>query len=86
MVDGKLSAWQTAAAQKATRPPEPESLAWEALKEQWRADTRGLLFDRGAHYARAPSGSAHRGAQGTAHIWPRWPRTSIRRRSLAQTW
>lgn len=51
VVDGKLSAAQTAAAQKATRPAKPESLAWEALKEQWRADTRGLVLDRGAHFA-----------------------------------
>ena len=50
VVDGKLSAAQTAAAQKATRPVKPESLAWEALKEQWRADARGLVLDRGAHY------------------------------------
>jgi conjugative relaxase-like TrwC/TraI family protein len=50
VVDGKLSAAQTAAAQKATRPAKPEALAWETLKEQWRADTRGLVLDRGAHY------------------------------------
>src|SRR5271166_4892256 len=50
VIDGKLSAAQTAAAQKATRPTKPESLAWEALKEQWRADARGLVLDRGAHY------------------------------------
>ncbi len=50
VVDGKLSAAQTAAAQKATRPVKPESLAWEELKEQWRADARGLVLDRGAHY------------------------------------
>jgi conjugative relaxase-like TrwC/TraI family protein len=50
VADGKLSAAQTAAAQKATRPAKPESLAWETLKEQWRADARGLVLDRGAHY------------------------------------
>jgi len=50
VVDGKLSAAQTAAAQKATRPAKPESLAYETLKEQWRADARGLVLDRGAHY------------------------------------
>jgi conjugative relaxase-like TrwC/TraI family protein len=50
VVDSKLSAAQSAAAQKATRPAKPESLAWEALKEQWRADARGLVLDRGAHY------------------------------------
>ena len=50
VVDGKLSAAQTAAAQKATRPAKPESLAWDALKEQWRADGRGLVLDRDAHY------------------------------------
>ena len=40
-----------AAAQKATRPPKPESLAWAALKQIWRADPRGLVLQRDAHYA-----------------------------------
>ena len=51
VVDGEPTAAQKAAAQKATRPNKPESLAWEALKERWRADTRGLQLDREAHYA-----------------------------------
>jgi conjugative relaxase-like TrwC/TraI family protein len=66
VVDGKLSAAQTAAAQKATRPAKPESLAWEALKEQWRADARGLVLDRGAHYAaraQRQRGAARAGAR-----------------------
>ena len=42
VVDGEPTAAQIAAAQKATRPPKPETLAWEDLKEQWRADERGL--------------------------------------------
>ncbi len=69
VVDGKLSAAQTAAAQKATRPAKPESLAWEALKEQWRVDARGLVLDRGAHYAaRAGRGRAARRALDRARI------------------
>ena len=69
VVDGKLSAAQTAAAQKATRPAKPESLAWEALKAQWRADTRGLVLDRGAHLAaRAARQRAARRALDRAHL------------------
>jgi len=51
IVDGEPTAAQTAAAQKATRPAKPESLAFDALQEQWRADWRGLVLDRAAHYA-----------------------------------
>jgi len=69
VVDGKLSAAQTAAAQKATRPAKPESLAWEALKEQWRADGRGLVLDRDAHdAARAARQRAARRAQDRARL------------------
>ena len=69
VVDGKLSAAQTAAAQKATRPAKPESLAWETLKEQWRADARGLVLDRGAHYgARAERQRAPRRALDRARL------------------
>jgi hypothetical protein len=69
VVDGKLSAAQTAAAQKATRPAKPESLAWETLKKQWRADTRGLVLDRGAHYgARAERRRAARRALDRARL------------------
>src|SRR5246127_2142152 len=69
VVDGKLSAAQTAAAQKATRPAKPESLAWEALKEQWRADARGLVLDRDAHdAARAARQRAARRAQDRARL------------------
>jgi conjugative relaxase-like TrwC/TraI family protein len=50
IVDGEPTAAQLAAAQKATRPPKPESLAWQALKEQWRADARGLVLNRDAHF------------------------------------
>ena len=49
LVDGQPSAAQLAAAQKATRPAKPESLAWGDLKVQWRADARGLALDRDAH-------------------------------------
>jgi len=51
VVDGEPTPAQKAAAQKATRPAKPESLAWEALKEAWRGDIRGLRLDRDAHYA-----------------------------------
>jgi conjugative relaxase-like TrwC/TraI family protein len=51
VVDGELTAAQTAAAQKATRPTKPDSVAWGALTEQWRADKRGLVLDRAAHFA-----------------------------------
>jgi conjugative relaxase-like TrwC/TraI family protein len=46
-----ISQAQLAAAQKATRPRKPESLAWAQLREQWRADGRGLVLDRAAHDA-----------------------------------
>jgi conjugative relaxase-like TrwC/TraI family protein len=49
VVDGEPTAAQLAAAQKATRPAKPESLAWAELKERWRADARGLQVDRAAH-------------------------------------
>jgi conjugative relaxase-like TrwC/TraI family protein len=63
IVDGQPSAAQLAAAQKATRPAKPESLAWEDLKQAWRADARGLHLDRDAHFAaRAQRRAAHRAA------------------------
>jgi conjugative relaxase-like TrwC/TraI family protein len=49
VVDGAPTAQQLAAAQKATRPAKPESQSWVELKEDWRADARGLELDRGAH-------------------------------------
>ena len=45
VVDGVPTAAQLAAAQKATRPPKPESLSWEQLTEGWRAEGRGLQID-----------------------------------------
>jgi conjugative relaxase-like TrwC/TraI family protein len=51
VVDGEPTPAQLAAAQKATRPPKPESLAWGALKQAWRVDPRGLTLDRDAHFA-----------------------------------
>jgi conjugative relaxase-like TrwC/TraI family protein len=63
IVDGEPTAAQLATAQKATRPAKPESLAWAALKESWRADARGLALDRDAHFAaRAERRTAQRGA------------------------
>jgi conjugative relaxase-like TrwC/TraI family protein len=61
LVDGQPTAAQLAAAQKATRPAKPESLAWAQLKQQWRADARGLVLDRDAHY-RARTERRARGA------------------------
>jgi len=51
VVDGEPTAQQLAAAQKATRPAKPESKSWAQLKEEWRADARGLELDRAAHTA-----------------------------------
>ena len=63
VVDGEPTAAQLAAAQKATRPAKPESLAWADLKQQWRADARGLRLDRDAHFAaRAQRRTQQRGA------------------------
>jgi TrwC relaxase len=42
VIDGEPTAQQLAAAQKATRPAKPESKSWAELKEDWRADARGL--------------------------------------------
>ncbi|KAA0093584.1 AAA family ATPase [Mycolicibacterium sp. P1-18] len=61
VVDGEPTAAQLAAAQKATRPVKPESLAFEDLKAVWRADARGLHLDRAAHHeARARRASQAR--------------------------
>jgi hypothetical protein len=49
VIDGEPTAQQLAAAQKATRPAKPESKSWAELKEDWRADARGLEMDRTAH-------------------------------------
>ena len=63
VVDGEPTAAQLAAAQKATRPAKPESLAWAELKEQWRADARGLTLDRDAHFAARAERRAHTSAR-----------------------
>ncbi len=61
VVDGAPTAQQLAAAQKATRPAKPESTAWAELTAQWRADARGLAYDRAAHLeARAARRAAPR--------------------------
>jgi len=61
VVDGELTPPQLVAAQKATRPAKPESKPWTELKEEWRADARGLEYDRAAHLeARAARGAAPR--------------------------
>ena len=59
VLDGAPTAAQLAAAQKATRPTKPESLAWADLKAQWRADARGLRLDRDAHLAARTERRAH---------------------------
>lgn len=48
VMEDSPTARQLAAAQRATRPQKPESLSWEALKEQWRNDPRGFKLDRAA--------------------------------------
>ncbi|MEB3035143.1 MobF family relaxase [[Mycobacterium] nativiensis] len=68
VVDGEPTAAQLQAAQKATRPRKPESLAWADLKEQWRADARGLEIDRAAH---TEARRAHRGASRDLMVRPR---------------
>jgi hypothetical protein len=61
VVDGEPTAQQLAAGQKSTRPAKPESKSWTALKEDWRADARGLHLDRAAHLeARAARRAAPR--------------------------
>jgi conjugative relaxase-like TrwC/TraI family protein len=50
VVDGQPTAQQLATAQKATRPAKPESRSWAELTEDWRADGRGLQYDRAAHF------------------------------------
>jgi AAA domain/TrwC relaxase len=61
VVDGEPSAQQLAAAQNATRPAKPESKAWAELKDEWRADARGLELDRATHLeARAARRAAPR--------------------------
>ncbi|WP_201359049.1 MobF family relaxase [Mycobacterium paraintracellulare] len=71
VVDGEPNAQQLAAAQKATRPAKPESQPWAELKEEWRADARGLELDRAAH---ADARAARRAA----------PRTPTDRARLAR--
>ena len=73
VVDGPLTAAQLAAAQKATRPPNPKSSPGPQLVEQWRADARGLRLDRAAFdAARAARRAAARTAvRPRAHRWPR---------------
>jgi conjugative relaxase-like TrwC/TraI family protein len=90
LVGGQPSAQQLAAAQKATRPAKPEATSWAALKEQWRADARGLHLDRAAHLAartarRAAAGAAartvgaHGGADRQGGVHARGPRGAGRR-------
>ena len=69
IADGEPTAAQLATAQKATRPAKPESLAWGDVKEQWRADERGLQLNRDVHFqARAERRTAHRDALDRARI------------------
>jgi conjugative relaxase-like TrwC/TraI family protein len=69
VVDGAPTAAQLAAAQKATRPPKPESMAWATLKQVWRADPRGLVLHRAAHCAAKDARRrAHQRALDRPHI------------------
>jgi conjugative relaxase-like TrwC/TraI family protein len=89
VVDGEPTAAQLATAQKATRPAKPESLAWAALKEQWRADARGLQLDRGAHFearrARRAAGVRSRSGARTALDRPRLAQMAARTEKAALT-
>jgi conjugative relaxase-like TrwC/TraI family protein len=78
VVDGSPTAAQLATAQKATRPVKPESLAWAELKEQWRADARGLELDRGAHV------EARRARRASAVCSASGARTALDRARLAR--
>lgn len=78
LVGGQPSAQQLAAAQKATRPAKPEATSWAALKEQWRADARGLHLDRAAHLAARTVG-ADGGADRQGGVHARGPRGAGRR-------
>jgi hypothetical protein len=61
VVDGEPTAQQLAAAQKATRPAKPEAKSWAELTQEWRADARGVEYDRAAHMeARAARRAARR--------------------------
>ena len=86
VVDGEPTAAQLAAAQKATRPTKPESLAWADLKQQWRADARGLRWTATRTSQRAPSAAHINAAHWTGRASPRWQRTSTSPRSRAPTW
>ena len=68
VVDGaKVTQGQLAAAQKATRPAKPEQLPWAQLAQGWRADARGLRFDREA-FAQARAARRAWGAAATAPL------------------
>ena len=54
---GRPTAAQLAAAQKATRPAKPEQLAWAQLRQLWREDARGLRLHREA-LSGGPAGAA----------------------------
>ena len=89
VVDGEPTAAQLAAAQKATRPTKPESLSFEQLKADWRADARGLHLDRAAHAAARTERGAPRARTrclGPRRASPRRRRASTRPGSPAPTW
>jgi TrwC relaxase len=86
VVDGEPSAQQLAAAQKATRPAKPESQAWAELTAEWRADARGVEYDRAAHLeARAARRAAPRLLTDRARLARPWWRASTSPRSPART-
>ena len=86
VVDGEPTAQQLQTAQKATRPAKPESSRGRELKEEWRADARGLETRprralRGARARAAP----RRASWWTAPRWRAWRRASTKARSPART-
>ena len=70
VVEGKPTAAQTAAAQKATRPAKPESQSWAELKEDWRAAVRrGCCWTARGWRAWSPRSTSPRSP---ARIWWSW--------------
>ena len=85
VVDGELSAQQLAAAQKATRPPKPESKSWASssrsgapMRAVWRLTAPRMR-------KRAARAAPRRASSVTAPRWRAPPRASTKARSPART-
>ena len=78
VIDGAPTAAQLAAAQKATRPAKPESLAWPDLSRSG-APTRAVCAWTATHISRRAPNAAHRSAaHSMRRTSPTWQRTSTR--------